>query len=267
MAIAVVIPAKDEHLAIGTVLERVLAGDSGDVSDGVSDGASGVGPARPPESPGGGDPASTPRAASTALDVVVVDGGSRDATRELARAGGARVIECAPGRARQLQAGLEAATGEVVLFLHADTLLPRGWRAAVARALDDARCAAGAFALGFERTGATPAQTRALARIARAGNARARWLGLPFGDQALFARRSALRTIGGIPQAPLFEDVDLVWRLRGCGRVALLRECVETSPRRYLERGAARTVAAHAVALAGWALGAPRAPLARWLGR
>jgi len=249
VATAVVIPAIDERPHIAATLDRVL--DEAALLEAV------------PNDGEGGSRGS----ARAAVELVVVDGGSRDGTPEIARARGARVVESAPGRARQLQAGLDVAKGEVVLFLHADTLLPRGWSSAVARALADPACVAGAFALRFERSDATRAIDAALTRVERGARARARWFGLPFGDQAIFARRAALRAIGGVPQTRLFEDVDLAWRLRAHGRLALLRECATTSPRRYVERGVARTVLQHAVALAGWATGAPRAPLARWLAR
>jgi rSAM/selenodomain-associated transferase 2 len=205
---------------------------------------------------------------ATTLDVVVVDGGSRDGTPELARAHKARVVESAPGRARQLQRGLESTAGETVLFLHADTRMPAGWAGAVETALADPRVAGGAFELTFGCVAGTDDhKQRALRRVEWGARLRSRLLGLPYGDQALFARRSALDAIGGVPQARVMEDLDLVARLRETGRIALLPLVVETSPRRYLETGIARTVARHFIGTLGWACGAPRERLASWLGR
>jgi len=198
------------------------------------------------------------------LDVVVVDGGSLDRTPELAREYGARVIQSAPGRARQLQAGLEATAGDAVVFVHADTRLPRGWADALTRALARPGVVAGAFDFAFE---GAPTQSRGLAWVERGARLRSRWLCLPYGDQALFARRRDLERIGGIPQAAVMEDLDLVARLRGRGAIARVPLAVHTSPRRHLEQGVWRTAVRHVIAVLAWRLGAPRTRLRDWLGR
>ena len=192
------------------------------------------------------------------VQILVADAGSRDATRERALAAGAQVIPSEPGRARQLAAGARAADADVVLFLHADTRLPAGWADAVRRALSDPRVAGGAFAFSFAERSATLALVEWGVRL-RLALAR-----LPYGDQGIFVRRAALDAIGGVPQAPLMEDLDLVRALRAHGRLALLREPATTSARRYLERGVWRTVAKNAVALLGFWLGVDRARLAAW---
>lgn len=197
----------------------------------------------------------------TDVEVVVVDGGSRDATCRLAREAGARVLRSGPGRARQLQAGVRATAGDPILFLHADTRLPPGWYAGVRRALRDPDVVGGAFALRFDSGGA---RLRAVARMA---SWRSRWLGLPYGDQALFVRRDVLGAIGGVPDVPLMEDVDLVMAMRSRGRLVILHDAVQTSPRRYLAGGVARTVLRHTLALGAWRMGVDRGRIARWLGR
>ena len=157
-----------------------------------------------------------------------------------------------------------------MVFLHADTVLPTGWSDAVAAALVQPRLSGGAFAFGFspaELDAVSPSQREHLEKVGRWARRRARWLGFVYGDQAIFARRTALDAIGGVPQTDLMEDVDLVSRLRSVGDFAQLDLRVETSPRRYLERGIRTTARRHAVAITGWLLGAPRGPLKRWLGR
>lgn len=200
-------------------------------------------------------------ARAAGVEILVADAGSSDATRERALAAGARVVESAPGRARQLAAGARAADADALLFLHADTRLPPGWAEAVRGALADPGVAGGAFGFRFAERSLTLALVEWGVRL-RLALAR-----LPYGDQALFVRKSVLDAIGGVPQAPLMEDLDLVRAIRRAGRLALLRAPAVTSARRYLERGVWRTVARNAVALAGWALGVDRARLAAWYRR
>ncbi len=191
-------------------------------------------------------------------EVVVVDGGSRDGTPDRAREAGARVIAAPPGRAGQLQAGFAATDADAVVFLHADTRLPPGYADLVRDALADPLVVGGAFGFRFRERG------RALHLVEWGARLRSRWLRLPYGDQALFCRASVLRELGGVPQVPIMEDLDLVASLRRRGRLALLPADAPTSARRYLERGVARTVLRNALALLGRALGLPRERLAAW---
>jgi rSAM/selenodomain-associated transferase 2 len=200
-------------------------------------------------------------ARASGVEIIVADGGSRDATRERAVALGARVLETEAGRAGQLAAGARAADADAVLFLHADTKLPAGWAEAVRAALADPAVVGGAFRFRFAEPGL------ALRAVEWGVRARLALAGLPYGDQALFARRSALDAIGGVPQAPIMEDLDLVRALRRQGRLALLPLPATTSARRYLARGVFRTVARNTVALLGWLLGVDRARLAAWYRR
>ena len=195
------------------------------------------------------------------VEVWVVDGGSRDATIARAQEAGARVLRAQRGRARQLAAGLEACGGEAVLFLHADTRLPAGWAAAVSAALADPAVAGGAFRLRFDERGLSLRLVEWVAQL------RARWLEMPYGDQALFARASALREAGGIPQVPVMEDLDLVRALRRRGRLEQLRLPARTSARRYRAQGVWRTALRHALAAAAFGLGVERERIAAWLRR
>ena len=195
------------------------------------------------------------------IELIVVDGGSSDATRELAAAAGARVIACGRGRARQLSAGVRASRGDVLLLLHADTRLPSGWSANVRDALRDERVVGGAFRLRFDE------RTPVFRFIEFGARLRSALWRLPYGDQALFMRRSALDAIGGIPDVPIMEDLDLVHRLKRCGRLALLASPALTSARRYRAGGPLRTMLRHWLAAAAWSLGLDRERVAHWAGR
>ena len=195
------------------------------------------------------------------VEVIVVDGGSGDDTASRAAAAGARVVPSERGRARQLRAGVAASSGDAVLMLHADTRLPAGWTAAVVGALADPRVVGGAFRLRFDERGP------GLRLVEWGARCRVALWRLPYGDQAIFARREALDAIGGIPQVPVMEDVDLVQALKRRGRLALLALPATTSARRYRDVGALRTWTRHLLALAARALGVDRARVAHWVGR
>lgn len=146
-----------------------------------------------------------------------------------------------------------------MLFLHADTRLPRGWAAAVRDALADPRIAGGAFGFRFRE------RTPGLAAIEWGARLRSRLGRLPYGDQALFTRRSLLAAEGGIAPVPIGEDLDLVRAIRRRGRLAILPLDAATSGRRYLAGGVLRTWLRHAAALLAWRAGVDRARLARWV--
>jgi rSAM/selenodomain-associated transferase 2 len=194
-------------------------------------------------------------------EVLVVDGGSRDGTPSRAETAGARVISSTPGRARQLGVGAEAAQGDVLLFLHADTQLPVGWASAVRGALADEAVAGGAFRLRFDE------RTLVFRLLEWGTRLRVALLRLPYGDQAIFVRRRVLDAIGGVPQVPVMEDLDLVAGLKQRGRLALLALPAITSTRRYRARGPLRTSARHLLAALAWACGRDRARIAAWLRR
>ena len=245
MPIAVVIPALDEAESIRVVVES------------ARDAAACDGPVVRTPGRSAGDMADDP----PVVEVIVVDGGSRDRTADRARAAGARVIKSPPGRARQLDAGWRATEAEVVLFLHADTRLPRGFATAVERALRDPSVAGGAFRLSFDES------SWGLRIVEWGAHLRAARLGLPYGDQALFARRTVLEAAGGVRQVPLLEDLDLARAIAARGRLVLLPESVVTSARRYRNDGTFRTWARNALALLGWRLGVDRGRLAEWYRR
>ena len=162
------------------------------------------------------------------------EGTSPEVLSAFAHAGAFLLSSEAPRGAR-LSSAAAASTGDIFLFLHADTILPRGWDLAVRRAVESG-AAGGAFRLSFSGGGAR------MAWVAFWANARTAFTRMPYGDQAPFVRRDVYERLGGHEPWPLLEDWDLARRVRDAGRVALLPEAVSTSPRRYLERGVARTV-------------------------
>jgi rSAM/selenodomain-associated transferase 2 len=177
------------------------------------------------------------RARFPAAEVVLVDGGSTDATvATAARFPEVRLLVSPRGRARQMNAGARAARGDVLIFLHADTLLPDGALAAVDVAAGDPGVVAGRFDVRFDNL-------RCVFRmIAWFMNERSRRSGIATGDQAIFVRRKAFDAVGGYPEMPLMEDVELCRRLKRRGRIAALRLCVTTSARKWEREGAARTI-------------------------
>ncbi len=161
-------------------------------------------------------------------EIVVVDGGSTDATRHVAEQMGARVLPSDPGRARQMNLGANDSTGDALLFLHADTRLPPDALAAASDALTEG-AVGGAFRLRFDEP--TPV-LRAYALATHVP-----WYRLAFGDRAHFCTRVAFDQIGGFPDIAAFEDLELVCRLRHVGRFAFVPPAVTTSARRFHRNG------------------------------
>ncbi len=176
-------------------------------------------------------------------EVIVVDGESRDGTAGLARRVADAVIASPPGRARQMNAGARASGGEILLFLHADTTLPEGAIAAVRKAMEREKIVGGAFSVRLGVSDGAPSSRKAALRLtARMINARARFLRAYTGDQAIFLRREVFERLGGYPEIPLMEDVELSRRLARLGRTVLLPERITTSARRWEAHGTARTI-------------------------
>ena len=171
------------------------------------------------------------------VELVVVDGGSRDETVNVARPLADRVLDAPRGRAVQMNAGAAAARGAVLLFLHADTRLPDDYPALVAEALAPADVVGGRFDIRIDAPGL------AYRVIERLIGLRSRLTGVATGDQAIFVRRDAFVRVGGYPAIPLMEDIALCRALKRAGRMAALRDVVVTSARRWQRDGLVRTVA------------------------
>jgi rSAM/selenodomain-associated transferase 2 len=220
-AVSIVVPALDEAHGIGRMLE-------------------GLAPLR-----------------AAGAEVLVVDGGSRDATRSIAAPLCDRVLAAPRGRASQMNAGARAARGEILAFVHADTRLPDGALASIRAALADGRHAWGRFDVRIE--GRAPL----LALVAAMMNLRSRATGIATGDQAMFARRAAFEAAGGFPEIPLMEDVALSKALKRVSPPACLRDRITTSGRRWERHGVLATIALMWRLRLAYALGADPHRLAR----
>ncbi|GAB4461115.1 MAG: hypothetical protein OHK0037_09510 [Elainellaceae cyanobacterium] len=188
---------------------------------------------------------------SGTLEVIVADGGSQDNTRAIAQQHGATVVQSAPGRARQMNAGAAAATGKTLLFLHADTRLPKDFSNLVQQTLAQPDVALGAFDLAIDGT------LPGLRWVERGVRWRSRWLGLPYGDQALFLRAETFWQLGGFPDVPILEDLKLVQQARKLGNVAIAPAAVFTSARRWETLGVWQTTLINQGVLVGAVLGVP----------
>lgn len=187
-------------------------------------------------------------ARAQADEVIVVDGGSADGTADRAAAAGAEVIGAPRGRASQMNAGADRASGDVLLFLHADVRLPPGAGDAVRAAV-----AAGARWGRFDVRLDSPRP--ALALVGAMMNLRSRLTSIATGDQAIFVDRALWQALDGFAPIPLMEDVEFCTRARRVARCACLRARVTVSARRWERRGVARTVVEMWAWRAAYALG------------
>lgn len=193
-------------------------------------------------------------------EVIVVDGGSRDASAELARPLADRTLPAPRGRAAQMNAGAAAARGDVLLFLHVDTQLPADADRLVVDRLHASRRFWGRFNV------AIAGQSPLLPLVARMMNLRSRLTGIATGDQAMFVTRAAFAQAGGFPDIPLMEDIALSARLKRLGRPLCLAERATTSGRRWETHGVVRTILTMWRLRLAWWLGAEPAALARAYG-
>jgi rSAM/selenodomain-associated transferase 2 len=191
------------------------------------------------------------------VEVIVVDGGSRDETVAIAQSLGVKVITAAASRASQMNAGAAVATGEILLFLHADTHLPTGFGRLVRQALQNAGTVAGAFELQID------AQLRGLRLVERIVNMRSRFLSMPYGDQAIFLKAAVFNEIGGFPHLPIMEDFELILRLRRLGCITIVPAPVLTSGRRWQKLGIVKTTLINQLIITGYFLGIPPVQLVR----
>lgn len=192
------------------------------------------------------------------LEIIVADCGSVDGTQKIASRHGAQVYLSAPGRARQMNAGAAIAKGDVLLFLHADTLLPQGFADSITTTLNQDGVIAGAFSLSIDLPG------RSARLVSMMTNCRSRFLQMPYGDQALFVPRETFQEIGGYPEEPFLEDVLLIKRLKKMGRIDIARSSVLTSGRRWSELGIVRTTLINQLIVLGHLAGLSPQRLQGW---
>ncbi|MGI9403359.1 MAG: TIGR04283 family arsenosugar biosynthesis glycosyltransferase [Hyphomicrobium sp.] len=197
-------------------------------------------------------------------EVIVVDGGSTDQTRQLADSAGAQVIVASPSRGGQLLAGAARAKHPWLLFLHADTVLDPGWEREAAHFIEridtaKAKLAAAAFRFALDDEGLAP---RVLERFVRLRCAALRW---PYGDQGLLIPRRLYDEVGGYRSLPVMEDLDLTRRL-GARRLKLLRTRAVTSAQRYQREGYAQRAFKNQMCLLMYALNVPATRILQFYG-
>ncbi len=194
-------------------------------------------------------------------EVVIVDGGSSDETLSLIRnAPYVKAITSPKGRCHQMNAGAAAATGDLLLFLHADSILPIPsslWINEITTALTDPHVVGGTFRLAIRPS------SLFLKWISMIANLRSLFLGLPYGDQGIFVRSNVFKQMGGYRDIPLMEDVEFIQRLKQEGKIVLLKQVIATSARRW-ERGGAMVSLRNILLLILYFLGVCPTRLARW---
>ncbi len=194
---------------------------------------------------------------SSTVECIVVDGGSNDRTRELAASAGATVIRGPRGRGPQMNTGAARAKGEILLFLHADARLPRGFDSEVREIIEGKGAILGAFSLDIAPSAPS------LRLISLVANLRARHLGLPYGDQCLFLEKKVFSRLNGFSPLPIMEDFDLARRAKREGRVLVSDMKVRASARRWQRLGAFKTTLLNQLLVAGFCCGVPAETLSR----
>ena len=184
------------------------------------------------------------------IEIIVVDGGSQDNTVELVKLAGVKCI-LAPktGRANQMNIGAAIATGDILLFLHADTQLPSDYLKIIKATLAQPKAIAGAFELAIDGNNWSLRLVEILVEW------RSHWCSLPYGDQAIFVRRNIFEEIGGFANLPIMEDFELIQRLKKQGRIAIAPAAVLTSSRRWQKLGIFKTTLINQLIILGYFLG------------
>ncbi len=195
---------------------------------------------------------------SRGCEVILSDGGSFDKSLDRAAGLADRILQASKGRARQMNAGAELARGRVLLFLHADTVLPGRADWLISQGLKETGPCWGRFDVRLS------GRSLLFRVIEQLMNCRSRWTGIATGDQALFVQRSVFLQSGGFADIPIMEDIEMSRRLKSYGPPLCLRERVVTSSRRWEERGVLRTICLMWSLRAAYFFGVSPERLARW---
>ncbi|MDB9538433.1 TIGR04283 family arsenosugar biosynthesis glycosyltransferase [Anabaenopsis tanganyikae CS-531] len=198
---------------------------------------------------------------STNVELIVVDGGSQDDTVTIAESLNVKVIASAPGRATQMNTGAMAASGDILLFLHADTRLPPGFDGMIRTAVQQPQMVAGAFALQINATLWT------LRWVEKGVNWRSRFCQMPYGDQAIFLTAEVFDQVGHFPDLPIMEDFELIRRLQSIGKIIIIPVPVITSARRWLQKGVFYTTILNQIVITAYLLGISPKRIRRWYRR
>ncbi|AFY31507.1 glycosyl transferase family 2 [Calothrix sp. PCC 7507] len=198
---------------------------------------------------------------STNVEVIVVDGGSKDDTLAIAQTLGVKIISSPPGRAVQMNMGATAARGEILLFLHADTLLPTGFDAMIRTVLQQPGTVAGAFTLRIDASGLGM-------RLVEWGvKWRSHFWQMPYGDQAIFLTKEIFQQFGGYPELPIMEDFELIRRLKRQSKITIIPVPVVTSARRWLQKGILPTTLMNQIVIIAYLLGVSPDRIRSWYRR
>jgi rSAM/selenodomain-associated transferase 2 len=192
------------------------------------------------------------------VELLVVDGDSTDNTVDIAKSLGAKVLETSPGRAKQMNAGAEAAQGGILLFLHSDTHLASGFAEHVRETLNQPGVAAGAFQLSID------GKDFGLRIIEWLVNFRSRVMQMPYGDQGIFVTANMFFSVGAFPPQPIMEDFELMRRLKKRGKVKILHLHANTSARRWERLGILKTTVMNQAIIIGYFLGISPEKLSGW---
>ena len=191
-------------------------------------------------------------------ELIVSDGGSTDNTTPIAQKFSHRVVTGSTGRAMQMNAGADQATGDLLLFLHADNRLEPESYQKMLECMKIPKLIGGAFTLCIE------SDKWSINLINQLANIRSRYFGLVYGDQGVFVRAEVFKNMNGFSPIPIFEDLDFYRRLKKKGPVNLLKEKAHTSSRRWVKEGIAFTTARNILIVLLFGLGFPPRTLTKW---
>ncbi len=195
---------------------------------------------------------------SNKIEIIVVDGGSQDETLLIAKSLDVKVVVSAPGRANQMNTGAMVASGEILLFLHADTRLLTGFDEMIRTTLAKPGIVAGAFALQID------APNWGLRLVEFGVKWRSHLWQMPYGDQAIFLTKDVFQKVGNFPQIPIMEDFELMRKLKSLGKIYLLPTPVITSPRRWLKQGILQTTILNQIIVIAYLLGVSPNRICNW---
>jgi rSAM/selenodomain-associated transferase 2 len=196
---------------------------------------------------------------SDRVEIIVVDGDPAGITIKVASHTGVETAISEKGRGKQMNLGASLAAGEILIFLHADTLLPPDALEFIQTAMEDSSCIAGAFDLAVD------SERPAFRLIEKAASIRSRLTRIPYGDQAIFMRKKHFQDLGGFRNIPIMEDVEIMQRIKKRkGKICILRKAVRTSPRRWEKEGIVYTTVRNWILLSLYLCGVKPESLVRF---